>query len=129
VDCAAGSFTLAAGALSQTRTILSGLNVDPERMRANLDLSRGLIVSEAVMMGLAPYLGRERSHDLVYDICSEVSAGNGIFLDLLAAHPAITLHLRRDALSALLDPANYLGMAPQRVDAVLEINHKEKGKL
>jgi 3-carboxy-cis,cis-muconate cycloisomerase len=122
-------FTLAAGALSQARTILSGLNVDPERMRANLDLSRGLIVSEAVMMGLAPYLGRERSHDLVYDICSEVSAGNGIFLDLLAAHPAITPHLRRDALSALLDPANYLGMAPQMVDAVLEINHKEKGKL
>jgi hypothetical protein len=51
-------------------------------LRANLDLSRGLIVSEAVMMGLAPYLGRERSPDLVYDICSEVSAGNGIFLDL-----------------------------------------------
>ena len=100
-------FTLAAGALSQARTILSGLNVDPERMRANLDLSRGLIVSEAVMMGLAPYLGRERSHDLVYDICSEVSAGNGIFLD----------------------PANYLGMAPHMVHAVLEINHKEKGKL
>ena len=38
-------------------------------------------------MGLAPYLGRERSHDLVYDICGEVCAGNGIFLDLLAAHP------------------------------------------
>jgi 3-carboxy-cis,cis-muconate cycloisomerase len=63
----------------------------------------------------------------VYDICGEVCAGNGIFLDLLAAHPAITPHLRRDALSALLDPANYLGMAPQMVDAVLEINHKEKG--
>ena len=47
----------------------------------------------------------------------------------LAAHPAITPHLRRDALSALLDPANYLGMAPHMVHAVLEINHKEKGKL
>ena len=54
--------------------------------------------------------------------------GHGILLDLLAAHPAITPHLQRGALSALLDPANYLGMVPQMVDAVLEINHKEKGK-
>ena len=120
--------TLAAGALSQARSILSGLNVDPERMPANLDLARGLVVSEAVMMGLAPYLGRERAHDLVYDICREVSAGNGTFLDLLAGHPEIKPHLGRDALAALLDPANYLGMASQMVDCVLEINGKANQK-
>ena len=45
-----------------------------DRMRANLDLTRGMIVSEAVMMGLGPHLGRQRAHDLVYDICRKVSA-------------------------------------------------------
>ena len=113
-------FTLTAGASSQARFILSGLEVHPERMRANLDVTHGLIVSEAAMMGLAPYLGRERAHDLVYDICREVIAGNGSLLDLLAEHPEIKPHMRRDALAALLDPTNYLGMAPQMVDRVLE---------
>src|SRR6185437_198682 len=52
-------FSLSAGALAQTRFLLEGLQVDEKRMRANLDITRGLIVSEAVMMGLGPHLGRQ----------------------------------------------------------------------
>src|SRR6202165_5704261 len=67
-------FALSAGALAQTRFLLSGLQVDEKKMRANLDITRGLIVSEAVMMGLGPHLGRQYAHDLVYDICRKVIA-------------------------------------------------------
>jgi 3-carboxy-cis,cis-muconate cycloisomerase len=112
-------FLLSAGALAQTRFVVSGLQVDPERMRKNLDLTGGLIVSEAVMMGLGPALGRQRAHDLVYDICREVVAGRGTFLDLLAAHPEIAPHLDRPALAKLVDPANYLGLSGEMVDRVL----------
>src|SRR6266704_2036380 len=56
-------FLLSAGALAQTRLLVGGLQVDEERMRKNLDLTRGLIVSEAVMMRLGPALGRQRAHD------------------------------------------------------------------
>ncbi len=45
-------FCLTAGALAQTVFVLTGLQVDEKKMRANLDLTEGLIVSEAVMMGL-----------------------------------------------------------------------------
>nr|MBP7661889.1 adenylosuccinate lyase family protein [Burkholderiaceae bacterium] len=65
------SFCLMAGALAQARAVVDGLEVDTQRMRANLDMTNGLVVSEAVMMGLAPYIGREYAHDLVYDICRE----------------------------------------------------------
>src|SRR5215831_8264509 len=51
-------FLLSAGALRQTRVVVEGLEIDPARMRANLDMTNGTIVSEAVMMGLGPYLGR-----------------------------------------------------------------------
>ena len=47
-------FLLSAGALAQARFLVAGLQVDAKRMRQNLDLTRGLIVSEAVMMGLGP---------------------------------------------------------------------------
>ena len=112
-------FTLSAGALAQARFLAGGLQVDPARMRANLDLTKGLVVSEAVMMGLGPALGRQRAHDLVYDICRQVIAGEGRFLDLLAEHPEIKPHLGRDALAVLLDPANYCGLAGEMVDRVL----------
>jgi 3-carboxy-cis,cis-muconate cycloisomerase len=112
-------FCLSAGALAQTRFVVGGLQVDPARMRANLDLTKGLVVSEAVMMGLGPVLGRQRAHDLVYDICREVVAGKGAFLDLLAANPEISAHKDRSQLAALLDPANYCGLSGEMVDRVL----------
>jgi 3-carboxy-cis,cis-muconate cycloisomerase len=114
-------FCLSAGALAQARFLVGGLQVDPARMRANLDLTKGLVVSEAVMMGLGPALGRQRAHDLVYDVCREMIAGKGTFLDLLAAVPEISGHMDRTQLAALLDPANYCGLAGEMVDRVLAL--------
>ena len=84
MDRAAGDFLPSAGALAQTRFLLDGPAGRREAMRANLDLTRGLIVSEAVMMGLGPHLGRQYAHDLVYDICRKVVATGRPLLDLLA---------------------------------------------
>ncbi len=116
-------FLLAAGALNQARFLLEGLEVDPKRMRANLDITRGMIVSEAVMMGLGPYLGRQRAHDLVYDICRKAITTGGSFLDLLVADPEISPHMGRDELAKLVDPANYLGQAGEMIDRVLAAYH------
>jgi 3-carboxy-cis,cis-muconate cycloisomerase len=112
-------FCLAGGALAQTRFVLTGLQVDEKKMRANLDLTKGLIVSEAVMMGLGPYLGRQYAHDLVYDICRQVVATGRPLVDLLAENAEIGKHLDRAALEQLCDAANYLGEAGAMVDRVL----------
>jgi 3-carboxy-cis,cis-muconate cycloisomerase len=100
------------------------LQVDDKKMRANLDLTKGLIVSEAVMMGLAPYLGRQYAHDLVYDICRKVVATGRPLIDLLAENAEITKHLDRAALTRLCDPANYLGEAGAMVDRVLKLREQ-----
>ena len=113
------AFCLTAGALKQTRAVLDGLEVDARRMRTNLDLTNGLVMSEAVMMGLGPYLGREHAHDLVYDLCRQAIAEDRPLIDLLAATPEISRHLDRAALERLCDPASYLGQAGVMVDRVL----------
>src|SRR5215831_4356570 len=114
-------FLLASGALSQTRLLVQGLEVDAARMRANLDLTKGMIVSEAVMMELGPHLGRQRAHDLVYDICREATKSGKPLVDLLAADKEISKHVGRKELEAMCDPANYLGLAGEMVDRVLAI--------
>ncbi len=113
------AFCLTAGALKQARFILEGLEVDAAKMRANIDMTNGLVMSEAVMMGVGRYIGREYAHDLVYDLCRESIKRNRPLLDLLAEHPEISRHLDRAALAKLVDPANYLGQAGVMVDRVL----------
>ena len=110
------AFVLTAGALGQAKFMLAGLEVDTQRMRRNLDLTGGLIVSEAVMMGLAPYLGRQTAHDVVYDACREAMAERLPLAEVLARDAQVTAHLDRAAIERLCDPANYLGAAPRMVD-------------
>ncbi len=118
-------FLLASGALAQSRDLLVGLQVDAARMRTNLDMTNGAIVSEAVMMGLGPHLGRQRAHDLVYDICRIAAASGAPLVDLLAKDKEISHHVTRSELERMCDPANYLGLAGEMVDRVLA---KEKAR-
>jgi 3-carboxy-cis,cis-muconate cycloisomerase len=113
------AFCLLAGALNQTRTVVAGLEVDAKRMRANLDLTNGLVMSETVMMRLGHHIGREYAHDLVYDICREALKQDRPLVDLLAENAEISRHLDRSALAELCEPGSYLGEAGVMVDRVL----------
>ena len=113
------AFGYAAGALHQARFMLGGLIVDAARMETNLTMTHGLIVAEAVMMGLAPCTGRNEAHDLVYDACRVAIETDRPLLDVLLGTPAVAGPLGAGKLRALTDPANYLGAGPAMVDRVL----------
>jgi 3-carboxy-cis,cis-muconate cycloisomerase len=119
------TFLLASGALRQTRDMVKGLEVDATRMRKNLDLTGGAIVSEQVMMELGPYLGRQRAHDLVYDICRVAATTGTPLVELLAKDAEITKHVKRAELEKMCDPANYLGLSGEMVDRVLKIEDEQ----
>jgi 3-carboxy-cis,cis-muconate cycloisomerase len=113
------SFVLTAGALHQAKFALTGLIVDEQKMAENLDISRGLIVAEAVMMGLAPQLGRQDAHDVVYDACRLANEKGMTLADALSADKRVSERIDRAAIERLTAPRNYLGLAPQMVDRVL----------
>ncbi len=121
-------FLLSSGALAQTKLMVAGLEVDAARMRANLDMTLGMIVSEAVMMGLGPHLGRQRAHDLVYDICRKVAATGTPLAELLAQDAEISQHLNREQIDRMCDPANYLGLSGEMVDRVLALECRRGGE-
>jgi 3-carboxy-cis,cis-muconate cycloisomerase len=113
------AFALSAASLGQAKFMLAGLEVRTERMRENLDMTQGLIVAEAVMMGLAPALGRQVAHDVVYAACRMANDQRISLLDALLAQGEATAQLDIEELKRLTDPANYLGLAPQMVDYAL----------
>ena len=110
------AFVLTAGSLRQARFMLGGLEVDAPRMARNLDLSGGLIVAEAVMMGLAPHIGRQTAHDVVYDACRAAATSRRRLADVLREDARVAQRLGADQIERLCDPAHYLGAAPQMVD-------------
>ncbi len=103
--------TLAVGALGDLHEILSGLCVFPARMRANLDLTGGLICAEAVMMALAESIGRQRAHDLVHHLAHLASTTEAAFDQLLRDDPVVGAALSASELSRLLDPATHVGLS------------------
>ena len=92
--------------------LIGGMQLFPERMRHNLDLSGGLIMAEAVMFALGKTLGRQRAHDVVYEAAQTAATSGQKFRDLLLEDAAVRERLTPAEIDALLDPASYVGVAP-----------------
>ena len=104
------SCELADKIVSSSIDIFMDLKVFPDRMRKNLDLSGGLIMSEQIMLELGKKLGRQRAHDVVYD-AAQHSAKTGVdFISALNEQQEITQNFKSDEINSMLDPEQYLGL-------------------
>jgi len=111
MDAAEARAAIATGdMLGRLDVVVSGLKLDPKRMRANLDLGGGLIMAEAIMLELGTTLGRQHAHDIVYDAAQAAAVEGRTFSDLLAADPRVMARLDRRAIDRLLDPMAYTGL-------------------
>lgn len=96
--------------LGRLTEVMRGLQLRPERMRANLDLGNGLIMAEAVMLDLGRALGRQHAHDVVYDAAQAAFVENRDFGAILAGDPRVTAHMDTKEITKLLDPTAYTGL-------------------
>ncbi|OIN09139.1 class-II fumarase/aspartase family protein [Oceanisphaera psychrotolerans] len=112
-------FVLAHCALSQAVFLLEGLEVFPDKMARNLDISKGLIVAESAMMALAPHVGRQTAHDIVYDACREAQASGSSLYEALLEQSEVTRYIDAEALKKIVSPSSYLGLSQHIVDRVL----------
>jgi 3-carboxy-cis,cis-muconate cycloisomerase len=110
---------LTAGALHHLTTTVSELEIDPERMRQNLDVTHGLIFAEAVTMALAEKMPRSDAHELVQLACKRAQTTRRDLRSVLAQDAIIKTNLSEAELDRLFTPANYLGVADQFIDRVL----------
>ncbi len=110
---------LAAGTLDNLTEVIAGLEVNVERMRANLDSSTGLIMAEAVTMALGKAMGKREAHRLVEQACLRAVRESRHLHDVLFEDPVIQARLTVAELEKLMDPAHYLGATQEFIDRVL----------
>ncbi|GAB7529077.1 3-carboxy-cis,cis-muconate cycloisomerase [Pseudomonas sp. 3A(2025)] len=107
---------LVSGALQQALLVVPGLEVDAQRMRANLESTKGLVLAEAVSIALSRCIGRDAAHHLIEQSCRRAVEQGAHLRQVLGDNPQVTEHLNGEALDRLLDPAHYLGQTRRWVE-------------
>jgi 3-carboxy-cis,cis-muconate cycloisomerase len=109
---------LTAGLTAKLAHVLEGLEVDVERMAANLAATDGAIMAEAVMMALARTVGHEPAHEAVTAASRRAAATGTGLREALLEDGELRAVLTPAALDDLLDPSHYLGLAVDTASAV-----------
>ncbi len=112
-------FRLTAGALHQMATIVPHLEIDGARMKRNLAATQGLIFAEAVTMAMGSHIGKSAAHTLVEAASREARESGKHLREVLNQNQAVTERLTSAELDRLFAPENYLGVAEELVDRVI----------
>ena len=110
---------LTAGALSHAISVVEGLEVDAAAMSANIEISRGLVLAEAVSMALGESIGRLEAHQLLEELTERAAREERHLRDVLAEDARVRAHLSAADLDRLLDPRHYTGQASLWVERAL----------
>lgn len=111
--------TLVGGALAQSEALVRDMQVFPQKMRADLDMTHGLIMAEAVTLALAEFIGKAEAHHRVEALCREALDKSRSLLNVLENDPLVSEHLSTSRLTQLLDPATATGSAELFVRRVM----------
>lgn len=110
---------LSAQMLRDTRRLIDRLKVDPDRMRQNIDLTGGMVMSQQVMLFLTPTIGRDDAAARIKQAARRAATSDSGFRDELMNDPVLAPLLRGN-LDELLDPNRNLGLAAVQVDRTLD---------
>lgn len=117
-------FRFTSGAVEGVRRTLAGLQVDATRMRANLDMTGGLVMAEALTMALAQHIGRPEAYRLVQAASSRVPQSSKDFHSIVLDDEQICTILSKEDVEKIFDPMHYLGSTDAFIDAALAAHAK-----
>jgi adenylosuccinate lyase len=107
--------------------VLKGLQVDEKRMRENMEITQGRMMSEAVMLALAKKgLGRQKAHELTRELAIKSHNEQRAFKQVLSENSTIKKLLNQKEIDEVMNPRNYLGTATKQIEQVIEKTRKER---
>lgn len=110
---------LAARAIELLAELVARLEVDAARMRANLEASGGFVLSEAFLLALAPRIGRDAAHRLLYELAIQARANGRTLIDAVRTDATFAAAFGAGDLEQLLDVTQHTGQCAAMVDRVL----------
>lgn len=107
-------------ASAKAQNVFANLKVDPVKMRANLDILKGLMQSEAIMLALGEKIGKQRAHEVVYQVSMATFEQKADFCEMLLQDETVAGHMTREEIQQILNPEGYVGLAGEVVDGVVK---------
>jgi 3-carboxy-cis,cis-muconate cycloisomerase len=107
------------GALSAVADLAQGIEVDPDRMRSNVDITHGLIMAEAITFALAAKISRAEANKLVEEASQKAVAEKRSLQNVLSDDPRVTAHITGPVLGRLFEPMSYQGAAQTFIDRLV----------
>jgi len=112
------AFMYTEGAVVKARKVLQGLVVNKDKMKQNLDILKGLLLSEAAMLRLGEKMGKQTAHEVVYEISMKAFQDNASFKEYLLADERVSTYFTGEDLDKILDPFAYTGLCSQIAENV-----------
>jgi len=113
--------------LDLTTNIIANLQIDEKRMRKNIELTQGRIMSEAVMIALTHKgMSRQEAHEHLRRLAIKSEMEKNSFKKALLEDKIVRKRLNEEEISKVLNPRNYLGTAVKQVELVVKKTKRER---
>jgi adenylosuccinate lyase len=112
--------------LTYGEDMAKNMTVYPRRMKANLDLLKGLMLSESVMIELGKKIGKQSAHEVIYEDAMASIKEGGDFRQILLEDTRVSKHMTKADIDRLLNPEEYIGLAPQMAREMVSLSRKER---
>lgn len=110
---------LAGSSAMRAKKVFAGLTVNAKKMRENLDIQRGLMQSEGIMLALGEKIGKQTAHGIVYQISMDTFEQNADFCEMLLKNEIVAANMTEEEIRRILDPEGYVGLSGEIVDQVV----------
>ena len=106
--------------LDRAKPLLKELKVNKKRMRENLDITNGLILSQRLTFYLADKIGKDTANDLMHEVAKYAISNNISLKEAAMENKTIKQNISEDELLNILDPETYIGLAVKQAEMVIE---------
>ena len=112
--------------LSHGEDVAKNMTVNPRRMKTNLGLLKGLLLSESLMIELGKKIGKQSAHEVIYEDVMKSTKEEADFKQILMDDARVSQHLTKTEIDRLLNPEEYVGLAPRMARDVVSLSRKER---
>ena len=106
--------------LDRAKPLLKELKVNKQKMRDNLDLTNGLILSQRLTFYLADKVGKDTSNELMHDVAKFAYENNVSLKEAVLQENIIKQNISKDKLEELLNPETYIGLAAEQTLIIIK---------